>query len=85
VVGSTLPDGSPIPAVPASEADANSTVDAIVGQQSEDWKAQNVGFFAGVNANLQASGIPWGLWLVGGLAVFGLVVSSGGSPRRYGR
>ncbi len=86
VVGSTLPDGSAIPVVPADGAAGQATIDAIIADQKARANQQNLDFFASVNTNLQTpGGIPWWYWLVGGVAVFGLVASSGGSPRRYGR
>lgn len=32
-----------------------------------------------------SAGIPWWVWLAGGVGVFAVVALSGGSPRRYGR
>lgn len=87
-VGSTLPDGSPIPAVPESEAAAQATVDAIIAKQWEGWKAANTGFFRELDAKVNPpddGGILWYWWLIGGLGVFGFVAMSAGRPRRYGR
>ena len=85
VVGSTLPDGSPIPPVPASGEEANATIDAIIAEQKARANAQNLSFFQTVQTNLESTGIPWWAWLAGGVGVFALVAVSGGSPRRYGR
>lgn len=85
-VGSTLPDGSAIPAVPASGQTASDTIQAITNQQMLATQNQDLGFFSNLNDQLkEQSGVPWWGWLLGGLAVFGLVAGSSGSPRRYGR
>lgn len=84
VVGSTLPGGDPIPAVPESGDAANETIDQIIGQQSEEWKAQTGSFFQDVNTKLQSNGVPWWVWALGAGAV-AVVAIGGGSPRRYGR
>ncbi len=86
VVGSTLPDGSPIPAAPASGEDASAIVQSITDQQITAMQAQNQGFFSSLNQDLNKPGNN--LWLFGGLAllgVFALSAMGGGSARRYGR
>lgn len=86
VVGSTLPDGSVIPVVPANAAAAGDTVQAITNQQILDTQAQNQAFFENLNPIVNpAPGIPWWVWLAGGLGAAALVFVGGGSPRRYGR
>jgi hypothetical protein len=84
VVRSTLPSGAPIPSVPpvldtpeATGANAAAIAQSISNQQILDTQAQNQQFFSDLNTSLQAdsSGVNW--WLLGGLAVAGLVVVSG--------
>lgn len=85
VVRSTLPDGSPIPAVPGSQDEARATIDAITGQQIYDWQDQTDDFFKGVNEGLKSNGLsPWVLVLAG-VGLFAAVAIGGGRPRRYGR
>lgn len=45
-VGSTMPDGSNIPAVPVSGQAANQTVQAISNQQILDWQDSNINAMA---------------------------------------
>ncbi len=86
VVGSTLPDGSAIPPVPESGPAAEATVQAITDQQIRDTQAQNQSFFEELDPIVNPpAGVPWWVWVVGGLGVFALVAGGGGSPRRYGR
>lgn len=79
-VGSTLPDGSAIPAVPASGQAASDTVQAITNQQILDTQAQNQQFFEDLNpqVNLEPTSIPWWVWALGGVAVFAVVTGGGG-------
>jgi hypothetical protein len=86
VVGSTLPDGSPIPVIPESGAAAQETIQAITDQQIRDTQAGNQVFFEEVDSKVNApAGVPWWVWLAGGGLVFAMVAMGGGSPRRYGR
>lgn len=86
VVGSTLPDGTPIPTIPASGQAASETIQAITDAQIRATQAQNQQFFEDLNPVVNPpAGISWWAWLAGGLGVFALVALSGGSPRRYGR
>jgi hypothetical protein len=80
---------------PASGADAQATVDALLNQQaanqqaidaaqvSSSWVDTLIGNTSAV-ATGAASSLSWILGLVG-LGVFALVAVGGGSPRRYGR
>jgi len=81
---------------PASSEAAQQTIDEIIAGQSAEWKAQNAETMRKTLANIDAAkaehqeltsmfGVPWYVWLAGGLGVFALVAVSGGSPRRYGR
>ena len=86
VVRSTLPDGSPIPAVPESGAAAQDTIQAITDQQIRDMQTGNQDFFEELDPKVNPpAGVPWWVWGGVGLAVFGVVALGGGSPRRYGR
>lgn len=98
------PTGDVLTVPPASGADAQATVDALLAAQL---KAQQAANAAGVTSSpldvveggvasatdslvswgdsFISGGIPMWVWLLGGVAVFGLVAFSGGSPRRYGR
>lgn len=85
-VGSTLPDGSPIPVIPESGAAAQETIQAITDQQIRDTQAGNQTFFEELDTRVNPpAGVPWWAWLLGGLGVFAVVATGGGSPRRYGR
>jgi hypothetical protein len=82
---------------PASAADAQATVDALVNQQLVDQQALNAGAVqstwwdtltgntaaagSGVS-NLLSTAFPW---ILAGLGVFAMVAMGGGSARRYGR
>jgi len=70
-VGSTV-GGQPIPAVPASGAAANATIDAIIGQQSSDWKDNTQSFFDSLNTPEPTTGLPW--WQVILIGVGGVVL-----------
>lgn len=100
VPSTVAPPGSPTGAVltvpPASGADAQATVDALLNQQLIDQQNLNA---AGVQSSMldqAASGavaagsavtsaIPWTLIVLAGLGIFALVAVGGGSARRYGR
>lgn len=86
VVGSTLPDGSAIPPVPASGQAASDTVQALTDAQIAATQAGNQTFFENLNPIVNPpAGVPWWVWLAGGVAAFALVATGGGSPRRYAR
>ncbi len=86
VVGSTLPDGSPIPVIPESGAAAEETIQSITDQQIRDMQAGNQTFFEDLDTKVNApAGLPWWAWGALGLGVFAVVTMGGGSPRRYGR
>jgi hypothetical protein len=94
------PTGAALTTPPASEADAQAQVDALLNQQLEAQKALNA---AGVQSTwvdeaasgvvdtadslnpLKPGNINWLFWGGVGLAMFAVVAVSGGSPRRYGR
>lgn len=78
VVGSTLPDGSPIDAIPAGEEDANATIDAIIAAQKEAADAQAQEFFQRLNEQLKEE-TPWWLWpaVVLGVLAAGSVILKG--------
>jgi hypothetical protein len=90
------PSGSVLTVPPASEAEAQATVDALLNQQIRDQQALNA---QGVTsswadqassavvdtADLKPGGVPWWVWLAGGLGLFAAVAIGGGRPRRYGR
>jgi hypothetical protein len=92
------PTGDVLTVPPASGADAQATVDALVNQQLVDQQALNAGavqstWWDTLTGNTYAAGAavgsaaisPW-LWLgLAGLGVFGLVAMGGGTARRYGR
>jgi hypothetical protein len=94
-VGSTLPGGAPIPAVPPDAASpaqvgvgAGQIVQSITDQQIADLQAANQGFFEELNpeVNPPGSGLPtWVWWALGGAVVLVFVKSASGGPRRYGR
>ena len=96
-VGSTLPGGAPIPAVPPDAASpdqvavgAGQIVGSITGQQASDWQAQNQTFFESLNESLNppdGTGTNWWLWvgLGAGVLLLGSAAAGGGSPSRYGR
>lgn len=77
VVRSTNPDGSPIAPVPVDGADAQRTVNGIIDQQYEDWKAVNSRFYAQLDEqvnpdtepNPNSGGIPWYWLALGGSAL----------------
>jgi hypothetical protein len=93
------PTGSALTVPPASGADAQATVDALVNQQMIDQQSLNA---QGVTSSVSdiilgsggaavsaissaASSVPW-VWIGVGLAfIFGASALGGGSPRRYGR
>lgn len=93
------PTGDALTVPPASGADAQATVDALVNQQLVDQNALNApsvtsswwdsltgGTYA--TASSAASGLTSYLpWILGGigLLVFGMVAMGGGSPRRYAK
>ncbi len=86
------PSGSVLTVPPASGADAQSTVDALLNQQLRDQQKLDAAgvspvwtpsIFPEGTQGLQT--LPWGWLGVAGLAIFGLVAVGGGSPRRYGR
>jgi hypothetical protein len=85
---------------PASGDDAQQTVDDLLNQQLRDQQTLNGqgvksswwDSVAGGSASAAGSlvpaitgGVPWGWLAIAGVAVFGMVALSGGSPRRYGR
>jgi hypothetical protein len=81
---------------PASGAEAQATVDALLNQQLEAQKAANAegvtsSVFDQAASSTLAAGqvitgsIPWLLIGALGLGVFALVAVGGGSARRYGR
>jgi hypothetical protein len=90
------PTGAVLTTPPASGAEAQATVDALLNQQVVNQQAANA---AGVTSSWidQASSgavaagaavtgsIPWALIGALGLGVFALVAVGGGSARRYGR
>jgi hypothetical protein len=92
------PTGDVLTVPPASGADAQATVDALVNQQMADQQAKNaagvtsswwdqiVGAPVAAASSLTPGSIPWG-WIIGGvgLLAFGMVAIGGGSSRRYGR
>ncbi len=89
------PSGSVLTVPPASGADAQATVDALLNQQLRDQQKLDA---AGVSSSWWDSiaggaysvgssavgAIPWG-WIAAGVGIFALVAVGGGSPRRYGR
>ena len=91
------PTGDTLTVPPASAADAQATVDALVNQQLVDQQALNAGAVqstwwdtltgntaaagSGVS-NLLSTAFPW---ILAGLGVFAMVAMGGGSARRYGR
>jgi hypothetical protein len=92
------PTGDVLTVPPASGADAQATVDALINQQTAAQQAVAAGqvqtnaldqLASGVvdtgNALSAPLGIPWLVWLVGGVGIFAMVAVGGGSPRRYGR
>lgn len=92
------PTGDVLTVPPASGAEAQATVDALVNQQLIDQQALNAGavqssWLDTLTGNTYAAGSsvastvtsPW-LWLgLAGLGAFALVTVGGGSARRYGR
>ena len=96
-VGSPTGDALTVP--PASGADAQATVDALVNQQVVDQNALNAGAVQSSwwdtltgNTYSSASGAASGLtaalpWILGavGIGMFAMVAFGGGSARRYGR
>ncbi len=89
------PTGDALTLPPASGADAQATVDALLNQQladqqkvnaagvSSSWWDSTVGGVYSVGSSA-VSGFPWG-WLAIGVGAVALVAFGGGSPRRYGR
>ena len=90
------PGGSGLTLPPASEADAQASVDALTNQQLSDQQALNA---AGVQSSwwdsltggaysagsAVGSTFSWLPWILGGVAVAAVFAVGGGSPRRYGR
>jgi hypothetical protein len=87
VISSTLPDGSDIPPVPESGAAAEATIDALIAKQWREWQPANAAAMSTYTPppDPEPFSIPWWVWAVGGVGVFGLVALSAGGPRRYGR
>jgi len=87
------PTGAVLTTPPASGADAQATVDALVNQQLVNQQAANA---AGVTSSwvdtaassavaaggVLTSGFPW---LLAGLGIFALIALGGVGPKRYGR
>jgi hypothetical protein len=90
VVGA--PAGAVLTTAPASGAQAQGTIDALVAQQNADWQAQNTASMQQTQSNLDqlaaeypSAGVPWWVWVAGGVGLLAVVAIGGGSPRRYGR
>jgi len=92
------PTGDVLTVPPASGAEAQATVDALLNQELEAQKAANAaqvksswtdrlasGIEDAGDTLLKPGGISLWIWLAGGLGVFALVAVTTGSPRRYGR
>lgn len=97
VAAPPAPTGSVLTVPPASEGDAQQTVDALLNQQMRDQQAKNaegvkstwwdetLGGAYGAGNTLGDSLMAAFPWILGGVAVLALVAVGGGSPRRYGR
>lgn len=93
VVGA--PTGSALTVPPASGAEAQAQVDAIIAQQQAAWDAQNSATMGQTQSGLDqfaadftaaTSGTNWMLYgVLAIVGVFALVSVGGGSARRYGR
>lgn len=60
-VGSTLPDGSAIPAAPVSGEAATQTIQAISNQQVLDWQSNNINSMAEIGRGLPGTEDPFNL------------------------
>ncbi len=91
------PSGSILTVPPASGAEAQATVDALLNQQLEAQQAANAGGVQSSVLDQAASGIvdtgsavgsffssPW-FWGALGLGAFALLAMGADQPRRYGR
>jgi hypothetical protein len=90
------PTGDLLTVPPASGADAQATVDALVNQQLIDQQNLNAQGVQSTVLDQAAGGIvsagsavapsfPWVMLGLLGVGAFALIAVGGGSPRRYGR
>jgi len=92
------PTGSILTTPPASGADAQATVDALLNEQmAAQQQLAGSQVSSGVldqaastvvdtgSALASPLGLPWWAWLAGGVGIFAFAALGGGSPWRYGR
>ncbi len=81
---------SRVPQPYANEEEYNAAIDRAIAEQRASSSGELLAFFGAVDSKNReresdAFSIPWWMWALGGLGVFGLVAVGSGGPRRYGR